>query len=237
MSYYTVLFPPVDRFPRDKFADTKEVEKEAEAYKNFADEAWTLISGMVFMSPQVGSNIQKTLSDLKNSFDDVWNRYLAACDQEYYYYRVLELWNDELWHQEYIEKYNLTSGWPANMSLEEAEKCMDKTLEEYKAERQKERDEWRPSLSVNHFEYNSDPEEGVTECEKNIAKIKRRLFSMVVANPKDITPDKDDEDTRQEPLWYLRSELEDVKEFLDDTIWDLNFSKLCVEFWDTHEEG
>lgn len=96
---------------------------------------------------------------------------------------------------------------------------------------------YRPSISRNHFEYNHDPEEGLQCTKEYIAKLESKLVGMACATPVDICPRADSEGNNWEPVEYLQNTLEGDREWYDDNLNDYNFCKLCVDFWDTHDEG
>ena len=235
MSWYTNIYPDITKFSHERFESTGAIEEEIEKLKSEREEKWGTILALVFATPNVivspGDDIIETLT---TKFNKVWKEYRDLIDQEYYLYRVQELWEDEISHKDYIEKYPEGGGYNDLWDEEDPSRL---TKEEYLAKLKKERDAWKPSCSVNHFQYNHFPQEGITECNKYITEVKQKLLSYIIAVPKDIVPEKDEEGNINDPVLYLTKDLNDLKEWLNDNIWDLNFSKLCVEYWDTHTEG
>ena len=96
--------------------------------------------------------------------------------------------------------------------------------------------EYRPHIWYNHFKYSNDPESGIEDCNDNIEYIRKRLISYACACPKDIIVDNSDGDIKDHTL-YLIGELEDLRQWLDSAIYDLEFCKLLNKYFDTKEEG
>lgn len=95
----------------------------------------------------------------------------------------------------------------------------------------------RPCVSINHFEYNNDYEYGIEESEKELERWEQRLYGLVFSTPSSITPGIDIEGNEVSPLDFISHELVDIRELIDGTIFNLEFSKLCMKYKDTIELG
>ena len=103
---------------------------------------------------------------------------------------------------------------------------------------EEENTEYRPHLWYNHFQHTHDPESGIESYKNNIEYIKKRLVNYACASPKDIiVNDPDSDDKIQDAIIYLTRELDELREFLDESLYDLNFCELLNKYYDTHEEG
>lgn len=89
----------------------------------------------------------------------------------------------------------------------------------------------KPSISVNKYEYNYDPKEGIRESDSSILQVRMFLIALAVSSPIEITPKE------LEPLGYVSDMLDELHKQLECAITEREFSKLCVKYWDTHEEG
>lgn len=90
----------------------------------------------------------------------------------------------------------------------------------------------KPNISVNHYKWSSNPKDGIEENDKIIDDVVIRLRGLCFSNIRDIIPTGEDE-----PISYVVSLLDEYKEQIDRAIYDMEFSKICVRFWDTHTEG
>ena len=119
------------------------------------------------------------------------------------------------------------------ISLQEKEYFMVvcKEMLEMKADGEK------PSISVNHYRWSRCPQGGIDESNKMIDDAISGLRGLCFANIRDIVPLNDADGCPTEPIDYVVALLRDYKEQIDDAINDREFSKICVRFWDTHEEG
>lgn len=91
-----------------------------------------------------------------------------------------------------------------------------------------------PCVSVNHYAWNYSPADGVRDNKKKISDCFAQIRGYALAKPSDIVPLKDDDGYVNDPVDYITSRLKDIRSFLDESLCDYFFSKLCVEFWDTH---
>lgn len=89
----------------------------------------------------------------------------------------------------------------------------------------------KPSISVNKYEYNYDPKDGIRESDITISQVRMKLIGLAMTTPSEITP------KGQDPMDYLCELIRDLRQELDYAIIDKEFSELCVKYWDTHEEG
>lgn len=98
--------------------------------------------------------------------------------------------------------------------------------------------EYKPNVWYNHFQYSHDPDAGIEECTKYIENVKKRLVNYACSSPKDIliSNTETDEDI-QDAVLYLTKELDDLREWLDENLYDLSFCELLNKYYDTHEEG
>lgn len=231
MSWYTNLYPNVDEFPsRDLFKSPGEMQEEADKWNDVLNEIWGKIHALAFITP---SKDIASIESLIANFEQLWNAYINASKEQYDLYRAVEIWEDEINHQEYIEKYPEGGGWCDIEQYDDDGKEISK--EDYIKKVQEERAKWKPSISWNHFQYNDCPEAGVIDNKKFIADIKNKLMALVVATPKDITPDKSEDGYN--PISYITEELNNSKEWLDDCLYELFFSELYVKYKDTSTQG
>lgn len=92
-------------------------------------------------------------------------------------------------------------------------------------------------IEWNHFEHNSDPEKGIKEEQKSIDYVENKLVMLCAASPEKIYSNKDADGNPVNPLDWMNEELNNLKEYLDESIYCKVFCELCVKYWDTHEEG
>ena len=98
--------------------------------------------------------------------------------------------------------------------------------------------EYRPFITYNHFPYSSDPEDGIRSSMKDIEYIRKRLVNYACSSPKDIIiNDVDSDDYIKDASLYVTQELEELKDWLDETIYELCFSEMLSKYYDTHEEN
>lgn len=98
--------------------------------------------------------------------------------------------------------------------------------------------EYKPHIWYNHFQHTHDPKEGIDHYNKNIEYIKKRLINYACSSPKDIIVNNpDSEDNVKDAIIYLTGELDELREWLDENLWDLSFCTLLDKYYDTHEEG
>lgn len=98
--------------------------------------------------------------------------------------------------------------------------------------------EYRPHIWYNHFEYTHNPEEGIDRYKDNIKYIKKRLINYACSSPRDIIINNpDSSDNIQDAIIYLTGELDELKDWLDEILYNLSFCELLAKYYDTHEEG
>lgn len=97
-------------------------------------------------------------------------------------------------------------------------------------------EEYKPHISYNHFPYNSSPEEGLDDTEKSINYCKNKILQYVCATPSDIFTKEQTEESSS-LVDTIHIELNSLKEYLDDSLYDRGFCIYCIKYWDTHEEG
>lgn len=98
--------------------------------------------------------------------------------------------------------------------------------------------EYRPHIWYNRFQHTHDPEIGIEEYKNDIEYIKKRLINYACSSPKDIIiNNSDSEDPIQDAVLYLTKELDELREWLDEKLYDLSFCELLLKYYDTHEEG
>lgn len=235
MSWYTNLFPDINDFPsREGYNSPSEMQEEGNNIEILLSEIWSNITALVYVTPSKDL-AEDPIQYLVNRFNIYWQQYLDSSREQYDWYRAAELWEDEIYHQDYIERYPEGGGWC------DAEQC-DKdgnpiTKEEYLKQLAEERANWKPSISWNHFQYNNCPEEGIIDNRKYISDIRSRLLGLVVATPKDITPDKDEDGYSISPLDFINRELSEIKEWLNDCLYELFFSELYKKYEETSTQG
>ena len=106
-----------------------------------------------------------------------------------------------------------------------------------KAEFGEDNEDYRPALDYNHFEYSNDPVQGLSDCDSSLEYIKQKIMGYACATPKDIFANIDEDDGVFDAAEYILHELRDLREFLDNTIYDRLFCELLDKYWDTHTEG
>lgn len=92
-------------------------------------------------------------------------------------------------------------------------------------------------LSYNKYEYNHDPQDGVTDNKRRVNTLFCEISGLICATPKDVCPDKDDEGNVVDPADWLIAKLNGLRELLNDALYDLHFSEVAVKYWETHGEG
>lgn len=103
---------------------------------------------------------------------------------------------------------------------------------------EEENTEYRPHIWYNRFQHTHNPEGGIEEYKKSIEYIKKRLVNYACSSPKDIiVNDPDSDENIQDAIIYLTNELDSLKEWIDDELWELGFCELLLKYYDTHEEG
>ena len=101
-----------------------------------------------------------------------------------------------------------------------------------------ENSEYKPHVWYNHFQHTHDPEGGIEDYNKTIEYVKKRLINYACSSPKDIIVNNPDSNENiQDAIIYLTNELDSLKEWLDEELWDLSFCELLAKYYDTHEEG
>lgn len=132
----------------------------------------------------------------------------------------------------YIELYNsYTHDSNTLQMIEERDNWGKYSIEE-------ENTEYRPHLWYNHFQHTHSPETGIAEYKESIDYIKKRLINYACSSPKDIIVNSpDSEDKIQDAIIYLTKELDELRDWLEQELYDLNFCELLSKYYDTHEEG
>ena len=234
MAWYTTIYPEVSKFSWKEYQSREDLLKKIDNEEKKLNEKWQDIYMLCFASPNtiVPNDCNNTFEYIKNMFNKTWYEYISIYSQQYKLCRILELWDCVTSHEEYIK--DNPDGGIYDLWNEDESKM---TEEEKRKKIQEERAAWKPSLDWNHFEYSSDPEDGVKECGSQILKIKEELLGFAIAVPKDIVSEKDEEGNQNDISWYLTEQLRNIKEWLDDRLSNLEFSKLCIEYWDTHTLG
>lgn len=197
MSYYTTIYPDVEKFSRNGFATISDLQNYIASLEAQLHEIWNGIAALCISVPKdiaVGDNV---IDYVTKRFNDSWDSYMNGSVKLCHHYDLYSIWSEEAREKEYT----------------------------------KDSQEYKPSLWRNHFEYNSDPEEGVKDCKESIEYVKRKLFMLAISTPSEVFKGKDN------LLDQVNFELTSLKEYLDRSISDLEFCKLCVEYWDTHTEG
>lgn len=235
MSWYTNLFPDVNEFPsREGYNSPSEMQEEGNKITVLLSEIWSNITALVYVSPS-RSLAEDPIQYLTNRFNIYWQQYLDSSRERYRWYRAAELWEDEICHQNYIERYPEGGGWCDIEQYDDDGNLISK--EDYIKKVQEERANWKPSISWNHFQYNNCPEEGITDNKKYISDIRSRLLGLIVATPKDITPDKDEDNYSISPLDFINKELSETREWLNDCLYELFFSELYKKYEETSTQG
>lgn len=91
-----------------------------------------------------------------------------------------------------------------------------------------------PCVSVNHYAWSYYPADGVRDNKQKVFDCFSQLRGFAMSKPSEIVPVKDDDGYVNDPVDYIYCRLKDIRSFLDESLCDYFFSKLCVEFWDTH---
>lgn len=236
MSWYTNLYPDINDFPsREGYKDPTDMEREGSNISILLSEIWSNIAALVYITPS--KNLaEDPIQYLTNRFNIYWQQYLDYSRKKYNWYRAAELWQDEIYHQDYIERYPEGGGW--NDEVEQYNEDGTKlTKEEYLKQLAEERANWKPSISWNHFQYNNCPEDGIVDNKKYIADVRNKLLGLIVATPKDITPDKDEDGYPISPMDFINGELANIKEWLNDCLYELFFSELYKKYEETSTQG
>lgn len=226
MSWYTAIFPDREEFSHEGYKDISEIVQKISEINEKKEKVWSRVAGCVFMTPyaEEGKNRVDTMIDI---LDVYWDEYVSLSDEENRLDVVKTLWEEEIEHERLMEKYPYSSSnldWFCTEELEEMEKEGGKEYElMYKWCAEK----WRPSYSVNHFEYGSYPEEGVSETRKIIGSIYRKLAELASSS---VDACDTESDTISQFVVTLKNEL-------DSELFNRMFSDLCVKYWDTHKEG
>lgn len=98
--------------------------------------------------------------------------------------------------------------------------------------------EYKPHIWYNRFQHTHDPENGIDEYKHNIEYIKKRLINYACSSPKDIIiNDPNSDEVIQDVVLYLTKELDELREWLDEELYDLSFCELLLKYYDTYEEG
>jgi len=91
-----------------------------------------------------------------------------------------------------------------------------------------------PSVSVNRYAWNYSPSDGMRDNHQKINDCFMQIRAFAVSCPKDVVPVKDDDGYVNDPIDYISNCMKNIRSLLDVALADYFFSKLCVEFWDTH---
>lgn len=183
---------------------------------------------------QLPSDIEEAIKDDEKILNSLWERITGICVANPALYKKedpIEYIMDMT--KKYFDKY-------IEVSRSQNHKYFTKTLIETIEENAKYPSEdpdyvFRPHLWYNHFEFANNPETGIRETKDNIETIKKRIIGYACASPNDILFKADDE-TGNDAIRYLLSELEDYKVWLDDEVYKHDFCELLVKYWDTHEQ-
>ena len=234
MSWYTNLFPDINDFPsREGYNSPSEMQEEGNNIEILLSEIWSNITALAYVTPSKDL-AEDPIQYLTNRFNVYWQNYLDSSREQYGWYRAAELWEDEIYHQDYIERH--PEGGVCDIEpYDEDGNPIPK--EEYLKKLAEKRANWKPSISWNHFQYNNCPEEGIIDNKKYISDVRNRLLGLVIATPKDITPNKDEDNCLISPLDYINRELSEIKEWLDDCLYELFFSELYKKYEKTSTQG
>lgn len=230
MSWYTAIFPVGEDFSHDNYASPEELKALIDDLKESKNYIWSHIAACVSMTPYAdeGKNRVDTMMDL---LDGYWKNYLHSDREETRLCIIKELWEDELRHERLMSE-NPDSLENFDWFVDDDLYDIDPESEEYKKRLEECKAAWKPSYNVNHFQYGQDPAWGVEETAKSIADIHTKLAQMVCSTPSDIVGRNEGD-----VLDTLSMALSSTREYLDDELFNHEFSKLCVRFWDTHKEG
>lgn len=103
---------------------------------------------------------------------------------------------------------------------------------------EEENTEYRPHIWYNHFQHTHDPKGGIEDYNDSIEYIKKRLTNYACSSPKDIIINiQDSDEIIQDAVLYLTKELDELREWLDEELYDLSFCELLLKYYDTYEEG
>lgn len=171
---------------------------------------------------------EKNIKEARVKLNDAWENIVALCainpaesSKPIAYFK--ELFN--LYYRDFIR------------CLQEETMCcfISQAAENKKYSEDKE--DTRPCIMQNRFSYNSNPHTGIKECSDALEHYKDLLLVYVIANPKNIINDKDEEGGTLDVANSLIIELNNIRQAIEELYYDLKFSELCVKYWNTHEEG
>lgn len=180
--------------------------------------------------------IKERLNSRKESLDEIWAYINGLCvaspstlntDDPIKYITKAMLDNIN----KYIEVSNAI-----NHDYHTLQMIVDK--DNWDKDSEEENTEYKPRLWYNHFQHTHDPESGIEEYKHNIEYVKKRLVNYACSLPKDIVVnDPNSDDVIQDVILYLTKELDELREWLDEELYDLSFCELLLKYYDTHEEG
>ena len=132
MSVYTVIYPDLKDFPRDKYNSIDELIKDKNEVADKINIVWNKLTALAYATP-------KDLQETVRNFEIAWGQLIGNLQTEYYYNRVIELWEDEQYHKNYDTdksgNYKLSLCWNnfkysnnLEFGIEEEKKLLNKYL-------------------------------------------------------------------------------------------------------------
>lgn len=227
MSWYTYVYPT--DFDYSRYKSMGELQNEIDELRKNANSFWIYICCMAAASPgSMFLNSRDPLKEVIEKFNEKWDRYLDYSYRAERLERLMQYWESKVDHDEYIEKY------PNGDEFDRKSKS-EMTDEDYKKHLEEERAKWKPYVWYNHFEYTRDPDSGISDTNSQIEQCRVELIMLCSADPKSCIGKSDEE--YDVPIEALRFKLNEIKEYLDLTICENYFAKLCLKYKDTIEQG
>lgn len=146
----TIITPSREDFPHERYISPNEVETIYDDFTAKLDYTWDGIVALVFSTP-------KSLSETLENFEELWNKFISNYMSRFYASKILELWEEELRQEKYLED------------------CSEEERKEYSL-----------TLKWDYFPYGDCPDFGVCESKNSIKSIKSRLVGMCSSTPKDL---------------------------------------------------
>ena len=231
MSWYTTVFPDKEEYNWDKFKDIKEVEDSITRHERVMDRQWGRLTALAATTPCPDKD-GGIVKHVEKELGLYWDEYIRAFKIYFRLIVIKEMWDEEIRFKEYVEKHPDGDDYIYYIDDDEFF-TMDKSSEEYKRRLKEYRNMWKPSYSVNKFDYGTNPSYGIEETTKHINRIYTELLSMACSKPNDIFPKEYEGSIMNE----IVDSMGETREFLDENLFNKEFSELLLKYWDTHKEG
>ena len=172
MSWYTTVFPDKEEYNWDDFKDIKALEVLIVIHENDLDNLWSNITALATATPCPDKD-GHVVKNVKKELDEYWDGYLLTFERYFRLIVINEMWDEDIRFREYVEKYPDGDDYLYFIDDDEFF-SMDKSSDEYKKRLQEYRAMWKPSYSVNKFDYGTNPSYGIEETKKYIIIITLR---------------------------------------------------------------